>query len=151
MKKAAILISLAMIFISCQSPQEEPAKMTEEKPDKKTITFREDVEFLQTVDTCPEGQCWEGNTGVITTLIPKVDLDPKDVIAVIVGPPVMYRFVINDLKKRGVPDENIIVSLERRMKCGVGKCGHCQINGVYVCLEGPVFRYSDVKDLPEAF
>ena len=49
-----------------------------------------------------------------------------------------------------IPDKNIFVSLERRMKCGVGKCGHCQINGVYVCKEGPVFRYDQVKNLPEA-
>jgi NAD(P)H-flavin reductase len=63
----------------------------------------------------------------------------------------MYKFVIRDLKSRGMPDENIIVSLERRMKCGVGKCGHCQMNGIYCCIEGPVFKYSEVKNIPEAF
>ncbi len=103
-----------------------------------------------TVDGCPEGQCWDGNVGVITTLIPQVEFDPDNTIGIIVGPPVMYRFVIKELKARNVPDDNIMVSLERRMKCGVGKCGHCQINGIYVCLEGPVFKYKDVKDVPEA-
>jgi NAD(P)H-flavin reductase len=88
---------------------------------------------------------------VITTLIPKVNFDPKTTIAVIVGPPVMYKFVIRDLRSRGMPDENIIVSLERRMKCGVGKCGHCQMNGIYCCIEGPVFKYSEVRNIPEAF
>lgn len=112
---------------------------------------RDDVEHMFTVDKCPEGICWEGNIGVITTLIPKVTLNPQTTIAVVVGPPIMYRFVIKDLKKKGMPDEHILVSLERRMKCGVGKCGHCQINGVYVCREGPVFNYKDMKDLPEAF
>ncbi len=110
----------------------------------------EDVDLLTAVDSCPDGQCWDGNTGVITTLIPKARFDPKDTKVIIVGPPIMYKFVIRDIKALGVPDENIIVSLERRMKCGVGKCGHCQINGIYVCLEGPVFNYSDIKDLPEA-
>ena len=57
----------------------------------------------------------------------------------------MYKFVIAELKNRNVPDEHIIVSLERRMKCGVGKCGHCQINEIYVCKDGPVFNYSKIK------
>jgi NAD(P)H-flavin reductase len=62
----------------------------------------------------------------------------------------MYRFVLRELKNRGVADENIWLSLERKMKCGLGKCGHCQINNVYVCQDGPVFNYSKIKDLPEA-
>ena len=64
---------------------------------------------------------------------------------------IVYKFVIQSLKDLKFPDKNILVSLERRMKCGVGKCGHCQINGVYVCKEGPVFNYEKVKNLPEAF
>jgi NAD(P)H-flavin reductase len=62
----------------------------------------------------------------------------------------MYKFVITGLAARGVPLENICVSLERRMKCGVGKCGHCQINGLYVCIEGPVFNYATLADIREA-
>ncbi|MBU7000492.1 MAG: 4Fe-4S dicluster domain-containing protein [Theionarchaea archaeon] len=112
---------------------------------------REDVAHLRSVDSCPEGECWEGEVGLITCLIPLATFDPKNTIAIVVGPPVMYKFVIRDLMGRGMPEENIIVSLERRMKCGVGKCGHCQINGVYVCKEGPVFRYSQIKNSPEAF
>jgi sulfite reductase subunit B len=112
---------------------------------------RDDIEHIRTVDKCPDGTCWDGDVGLITTLIPKVKFDPLDTVAVIVGPPIMYKFVIRDLKKLGVPDDNIVVSLERRMKCGVGKCGHCQINGVYVCKDGPVFNYKEIKELPEAF
>ncbi|MDG6220518.1 MAG: 4Fe-4S dicluster domain-containing protein, partial [Candidatus Thermoplasmatota archaeon] len=112
---------------------------------------REDIVHKLTVDNCNEGECWEGEIGVITKLIPQVVFDPKNTIAIVVGPPIMYKFVIQDLFKLGVPGENVIVSLERRMKCGVGKCGHCQINGIYVCKEGPVFKYTDLKDLPEAF
>ncbi len=112
---------------------------------------RHDVEHHLTVDKCPEGDCWEGNIGVITTLIPNVDFDVNNTYALVVGPPIMYKFVITSLKEKDVPDDHIIVSLERHMKCGVGKCGHCQINGAYVCKEGPVFNYSDLKNMPEAF
>lgn len=66
------------------------------------------------------------------------------------GPPVMYKFVIRELEEIGFDDSDIIVSLERRMECGVGKCGHCQIEGIYVCQEGPVFTYDSIKDLMEA-
>jgi NAD(P)H-flavin reductase len=104
-----------------------------------------------TVNICRSDEGWKGNIGVITTLIPDIDMDPDTTMAIVVGPPVMYKFVIRELKQKGIPDENIIVSLERRMKCGVGKSGHCQINGVYVCLEGPVFNYADIMGLPEAF
>jgi NAD(P)H-flavin reductase len=70
--------------------------------------------------------------------------------AVVVGPPVMYRFVIAELLKRNIAEENIIMSLERRMKCGMGKCGHCQLGGYYVCKEGPVFTYPQLKAVKEA-
>ena len=91
-----------------------------------------------------------GNIGVITTLIPQVSFDPEKTLAILCGPPVMYKFVIADLKKQNVPDDHIIMSLERRMKCGVGKCGHCQINQIYVCKDGPVFNYAKIKGVPEA-
>ena len=106
------------------------------------------LEYHETVDRGDSD--WKGNVGVITTLIPKMQFDPRKTMAVIVGPPIMYRFVINELKKRDMPDENIIMSLERRMKCGVGKCGHCQINSVYVCQEGPVFSLAQLRNLREA-
>ncbi|MBN2603750.1 MAG: 4Fe-4S dicluster domain-containing protein [Candidatus Thermoplasmatota archaeon] len=113
-----------------------------------------DVSCRLTVDTCSGGECWVGSVGLITTLFPKLKverIDPKNTIAIVIGPPVMYKFVIKCLQTLGVPEKNILVSLERRMKCGVGKCGHCQINGIYVCREGPVFNYADIKGLPEAF
>ena len=103
-----------------------------------------------TVDEVCEGESWEHDIGVITTLIPKTKFDPETTYALVCGPPVMYRYVIKSLKERGMPDDHIIVSLERRMKCGLGKCGHCQINSTYVCQDGPVFVYSEIKDLQEA-
>jgi len=105
------------------------------------------VEFLETVDRSDNG--WQGNVGVITTLIPKVEFDPQNTIAVIVGPPIMYKFVLINLMDRKIPKENIYMSLERRMKCGVGKCGHCQMEGIYVCQEGPVFNYAEVTSNKE--
>lgn len=109
---------------------------------------REDVELLETVDEGDEE--WTGHVGVVTTLSSEVHIDPEKIFAVVVGPPVMYKFVVAECHKKGIPDERIIMSLERRMKCGIGKCGHCQINGVYVCQEGPVFTYAEVKKLREA-
>ena len=107
------------------------------------------VEYLETVDRVGTENGWNGNVGVITTLIPKVEFDPRETIAVIVGPPVMYKFVLISLFDRKIPKEHIYMSLERRMKCGVGKCGHCQMEGIYVCQEGPVFNYADIQDNQE--
>ncbi|MCF6268795.1 MAG: FAD/NAD(P)-binding protein [Melioribacteraceae bacterium] len=106
------------------------------------------VELEISIDRPDEN--WKGKVGVITTLIPPLKLDVANTIATIVGPPVMYKFVLMALKGKRVPDENIYLSLERRMKCGVGKCGHCQINDTYVCQDGPVFHYPRVKELKEA-
>ena len=114
----------------------------------KTWQSRKDVEFAITVDQASEE--WQGNVGVITTLIPGLELDVKNTIVTVVGPPVMYKFVLMSLKGKRIPDENIYLSLERRMKCGVGKCGHCQINDTYVCQDGPVYHYPRVKQLEEA-
>jgi NAD(P)H-flavin reductase len=111
---------------------------------------RKDITFLETVDRCEPGT-WEGHVGVITTLFPELKaIDPTDTCAIIVGPPVMYKFVIMTLHDMEISDKRIIVSLERNMKCGVGKCGHCQINHLYVCQDGPVFYYDDIKHLKEA-
>jgi sulfite reductase subunit B len=109
---------------------------------------REDIEYHITVDRGDKN--WKGHVGVITTLIPPLELDLDNTIAAVVGPPIMYKFVLMALRSKNLADRNIYMSLERRMKCGVGKCGHCQINNVYVCQDGPVFNYEDIKDLEEA-
>ena len=110
----------------------------------------EDANFIETVDQ-KNGCDWNGNVGVITTLLPKLEnVDPKETYAIIVGPPVMYKYVIMGLKDMDFADDHIIVSLERRMKCGVGKCGHCQMDNIYVCQDGPVFYYNEIKHLKEA-
>lgn len=108
---------------------------------------RDDCQCLVTVDRPEPG--WKGHGGVITTLFPKIKIDPANTIAVIVGPPVMFKFACLEALASGFREHQIICSLERRMKCGIGKCGHCQINGVYVCQSGPVFTYQQVRRMRE--
>jgi NAD(P)H-flavin reductase len=109
---------------------------------------RDDVECHITVDRGDE--TWSGHVGVITTLFPGVSINPRNTTAVTCGPPIMYRFVLMELLGKGIPETQVYLSLERRMKCGVGKCGHCQINNLYCCQEGPVFTYAQIKGVEEA-
>lgn len=104
-----------------------------------------DFDVLLTVDKSEEG--WDGNVGVVTTLIDKISFNSKDCSAIICGPPIMIRYSIQKLLEFGLYNNEIIVSLERHMKCGVGKCGHCYMVNKYVCVDGPVFSYKDLKDL----
>jgi sulfhydrogenase subunit gamma (sulfur reductase) len=106
---------------------------------------RADIKFNCTVDRGDPD--WQGNVGLITSLIPGVTLTPKQTYAVVVGPPIMYKFVIVELLKKDIPEHQIVVSLERKMKCGLGKCGHCQIRNVYVCQCGPVFTFEQLKEM----
>jgi sulfite reductase subunit B len=109
---------------------------------------RIDINFCCSVDVAaPE---WEGNVGLITALIPGINLDPPKTIAIACGPQPMYRYVIAELLKKGIPQSHIYLSLERHMKCGLGKCGHCQIDHLYCCQDGPVFNYRQIKKLKGA-
>jgi len=103
------------------------------------------VQVHVTVDRSMAG--WKGNVGVVTTLIPKIGFDPQNSVAMIVGPEVMMRFTALELLKRGISPDNIYVSMERNMKCGVGLCGHCQYGPHFICKDGPVFPYSRIKEL----
>ncbi|USN45544.1 MAG: FAD/NAD(P)-binding protein [Candidatus Woesearchaeota archaeon] len=104
-------------------------------------TFRVHV----TVDKAPKS--WKGEVGLITELLQKDSFDNTNKVAFVCGPPVMIKFVIALLKERGFNDDQIFLSHERMMKCATGMCGHCMIEGVYTCKDGPVFRYDGVKDL----
>jgi NAD(P)H-flavin reductase len=107
------------------------------------------VNVIRLVDGT-ENMPWEYGVGLVTEPIPKLKLDPTNTVAALCGPPVMYKFVITALGAKKLSFNQIFVDLERRMKCGVGKCGHCQINKIYCCQDGPVFRFSDLESLPEA-
>lgn len=94
---------------------------------------------------------WTGHVGVVTRLFYKLPpLDPARTKVAVIGPPVMFKFVMLELVARRIPRSNIFCSLERRMKCGIGKCGHCQVNHLYACLDGPVFRYDEIAAVREA-
>ncbi len=110
---------------------------------------REDLECYLSVDRDDTGK-WTENIGVVTTLFGKIeDIDPKNTYSLVCGPPVMYKFVLKELVKLNIPKDQILMTLERRMKCGVGKCGHCAIDYIYTCLDGPVFTYWDVIHMRE--
>lgn len=114
---------------------------------------REDVEVHLTVD-CPDEtwrNCTGYCTGVVTTCFPQVHVNERNTVAIVVGPPIMYKFVLRELRRLRIPKGNIWFSFERRMKCGVGKCGHCQLNHVYTCQAGPSFNYAEIEYLEEAF
>ncbi len=106
---------------------------------------RFDLEVKVTVDSATGD--WHGNVGVVTTLIPRLQFDPLRTIAMLCGPEVMMRFTIKELQHCGVKNENIFVSMERNMKCGVCLCGHCQFGPQFVCKDGPVFCYDHIKEL----
>ena len=110
---------------------------------------REDLECHLTVDGDDTGT-WTENIGVVTSLFPLLqEFDPPRIYALVCGPSVMYKFVLEELVKLNVPKDQILMTLERRMKCGVGKCGHCAIDYIYTCLDGPVFTYWDVIHMKE--
>jgi anaerobic sulfite reductase subunit B len=105
----------------------------------------EKLELTLTVDGAPEG--YQGNIGLVTRYIEGLPLrDPSTAKAIVVGPPPMMKFTIIELQKKGFKDANITVSHERKMCCGLGKCGHCRVNDRYICLDGPVFNYEAAKD-----
>ena len=93
------------------------------------------------------GADWSGPVGVVTTLLEAGQFDPGNVVAFLCGPEVMMRFSIASLSDMGLPAQCIYVSMERNMKCAVGLCGHCQFGPVFVCRDGPVFRYDRVRGL----
>jgi sulfhydrogenase subunit gamma (sulfur reductase) len=114
-----------------------------------SLKEREDLECYLAVDGDDTGK-WTENVGVVTTLFPKMkDIDPQNTYSLVCGPPVMYKFVLKELVKLNFPKDQILMTLERRMKCGVGKCGHCAIDYIYTCLDGPVFTYWDVIHMRE--
>ena len=116
--------------------------------DLKQWRSNDKIDYFETVDTADKN--WSGSVGVITELFKKTTIS-ADSRVIICGPPIMFKFVIEELDKVGIPAEHVFVDLERRVKCAIGKCGHCQINDKTVCLDGPVFALSEILDMEEAF
>lgn len=114
------------------------------------LTKRHDIECLYAVEKVGDSKDWTQNTGMVTSLFKHLpELDPLNTNAVICGPPVMYKFVIDELLKLKIPKNQIQMTLERRMKCGIGKCGHCVLENLYTCVDGPVFTYWDTLHFRE--
>jgi len=131
------------ILLGCNSPENMLFRNEFNKWSK-----RMDLNFECTVDRADPD--WKGNVGLITSLMPGISLTPERTFALVVGPSVMYKYVIAELLKKGISERQILISLERHMKCGLGKCGHCQINNLYCCQDGPVFSYDKIKNLKES-
>jgi sulfite reductase subunit B len=105
------------------------------------------IDVVTTVDIGAEG--WKGNVGLVTTILKDLPVDCKNAIAIVCGPPIMMKFTTFKLIDQGFKPENIHLSMEKNMSCGLGKCGHCRCGKYYVCKDGPVLTYDKIKDLPD--
>ena len=106
---------------------------------------RKDLKVLQTIDKPFDG--WTGNVGVVPTLLDHVTMKPDSAAAVVCGPPIMMKFTTLKLLEKGYQPPQIYLSMEKNMSCGLGKCGHCQMGKYFVCRDGPVMTYEQVKDV----
>jgi NAD(P)H-flavin reductase len=117
------------------------------KPYISELRSIEKVKVLRTVDQGDES--WAESVGVVTVLLEQIDIDADHTVAVVCGPPVMMKFATIRLMEKGFGPEDIYLSLEKNMSCGLGKCGHCMMGQYYVCKDGPVFRFDEVKEIPD--
>lgn len=111
--------------------------------------WRKSISVVLTVDEVPSHKMWDNHVGLVTELFDEVGLNPEKTFVFVCGPEIMMRFVSRGLFLRGVLPSRVYVSLERRMKCGIGQCGHCQHGSKFVCKDGPVFLYKDVSRFPD--
>jgi NAD(P)H-flavin reductase len=116
------------------------------KEDLKEWETRSDVNLILTVDTEYPG--WDKRIGFVPTVLNEVAPSPEDTIAITCGPPIMIKFVLQNLAKLNFKDEDIITTLEARMKCGIGICGRCNLGSKYICKDGPVFSLAQLRDFP---
>ncbi len=119
------------------------------------LVFTSEYEEWQAVDntklhlTVDRGdEKWKGNVGLVPTFLKEINPSPENTTSITCGPPIMIKFVIEALNELGFSSEHIITTLERRMKCGIGKCGRCNIGSKYVCLDGPVFTLKQLEEMP---
>jgi NAD(P)H-flavin reductase len=110
---------------------------------------RDDIKSVITVDKGDE--TWKGRQGFVPAVCKEVAPSPKNTVAVICGPPIMIKFTLPVFFELGFSKENILTSLEMRMKCGIGKCGRCNVGSKYVCSDGPVFSLAQLEELPRDF
>lgn len=109
------------------------------------------VRTVVTVDPGGETPDWSGEVGFVPSIVEKVAPSGDNSVAVICGPPIMIKYALPVMKRLGFADDDIMTTLENRMKCGCGKCGRCNIGSVYVCKDGPVFSYTQLQELPDEY
>jgi NAD(P)H-flavin reductase len=117
----------------------------------KTWEERSDVKTVYTVDPGGETPDWKGEVGLVPNVLEKENPSPENTIVVACGPPVMIKFALFSMAKLGFSFDSVYTTLENRMKCGVGKCGRCNVGNMYVCKDGPVFCYADLNLLPQEY
>lgn len=103
------------------------------------------VDLVTSVDVGSAG--WKGNVGLVTTILKDLPVDLKKAVAIVCGPPIMMKFVTLKLLDLGFKPQDVYLSMEKNMSCGLGKCGHCRIGKYYICKDGPVFTYEQLKDI----
>jgi NAD(P)H-flavin reductase len=121
------------------------------KRELKEWQERGDVRLVKTVDPGGNSPEWDGKVGFVPTILEEAAPSAENTIALVCGPPVMIKFTLPVLEKLGFTDEQVYTTLENRMKCGLGKCGRCNVGNVYVCKDGPVFTAKQVKAMPMEF
>ncbi|MFZ3073056.1 MAG: FAD/NAD(P)-binding protein [Thermodesulfobacteriota bacterium] len=121
------------------------------KSELKEWETRNGVTLVQTVDPGGETSEWKGKVGFVPTIVTETSPKPKDTVCVICGPPVMIKFSLQALEKLGFSPDSVYTTLENKMKCGVGKCGRCNVGDVYICKEGPVYTAAEIKKMYNDF
>jgi NAD(P)H-flavin reductase len=118
------------------------------KQELKEWEERSDVDLYVTVDAGDES--WEGPVGFVPPFLREIDPSPENKVAFTCGPPIMIKLVVEALEDLDYADANIVTTLEMKMKCGVGKCGRCNIGDKYICRDGPVFTFEQLREIPGA-
>jgi sulfhydrogenase subunit gamma (sulfur reductase) len=121
------------------------------KDELKEWQERSDVNLYNTVDPGGDTPDWKGEVGFVPTILEKMSPKGENSIALVCGPPIMIKLTLPVLEKLGFKNESIFTTLENRMKCGIGKCGHCMVGNNYVCKDGPVYRYDELLLMPAEY
>jgi NAD(P)H-flavin reductase len=117
----------------------------------QNLVIRTDIKCMLSVENVQEDKAWHGHVGWVTDLLDKISMPLRETSVAVCGPPVFYKYVLEKLIRLGYSKGSIYMSLERRMECGEGKCGHCVVGHKYTCIDGPIFTYWDAINLPELF
>jgi sulfhydrogenase subunit gamma (sulfur reductase) len=107
------------------------------------------VEVVRTVDPGGEGPDWNGRVGLVPHVFEELGLSPENRTVIACGPPIMLKYLFASLEKLGYAPENVVTTLENRMKCGIGHCGRCNVGGTYLCTRGPVFTWAELQSMPD--